>query len=55
MATSSTSGGTSAPLVVDLGAISDPVVDYPDYTYYLTARICGPDHKIYGVRVHYTE
>jgi len=55
MFSASSSGAESYPRVLGIGeTITEPVVSYPNYTYYLTARICGPKHRIYGFRVHYT-
>jgi hypothetical protein len=54
MASASTSG--ASPLIQFLSptTIDYPTVDGSQYGYYLVMRLCGPKHRVYGVRISYT-
>ena len=54
MATASTSGTFTGVQVVNDASITDPLILYPDYSYYLTACLQSGNTRLYSVRLYYT-
>lgn len=54
MASASTTGASPAIQFLTPTTIDFPTVDGQQYVYFLVLRLCGPWHRVYGVRITYT-
>jgi hypothetical protein len=54
MANASSSGQFAGIQTISTSSITDPLVDYPDYAYYVTTCVLSGNIRIYSVRLYYT-
>lgn len=55
MASAATTGSFAGVQVVSDASIDDPLVLYPDYSYYVTTCLLSGSIRLYSVRLYYTE
>ena len=53
MATMSTTGSTTNMQTPYEGNPTHPTIAYPDFSYWLTVRVCSLDHELYGAMIFY--
>lgn len=53
MATVSTSGSSASMQMRVEDNPANPIIEYPDYSYWLAARVCSLDHELYGAMIFF--